>query len=134
MERVPSREVAPFANRRAAFGDSWSRGCRYHVIPLAGTQMLLACSHAGIASSLKAHMAASQAFQQLVNVTKESGSRVDAEGAAVAASLLGALLEATADQTGGRGVIAALLHTPGAFPSLLHFIRVRLLVPSVMCI
>lgn len=69
-------------------------------------------------------MAASQASQQLATATEESSSGGDGINSAEVAALVHDLLEATAVETGRRGVIAALLHTPGAFQSLLSLIKV----------
>lgn len=84
------------------------------------------CSGAEIAESLKAHLAACQAFQELSEVLQTHPSK-DSERPTKAASLVRDLLEATAVDVGKRGVIAALLSTPTAFDSLLTLMKVHTL-------
>ena len=78
-----------------------------------------------MAESLKVHVAASQAFQRLSAAIK-AHSR-GAEPLQETAGTVCNLLEATATNAGKRGVTAALLHTPGAFHSILSLIKVAIL-------
>ena len=75
-------------------------------------------------------MAAHQALQQLVEVLQTHGAK-DAERSDKAAGLVQKLLEATAVDSGKRGLIAAMLSTPGALESILTLIKVRLFQKSI---
>lgn len=82
------------------------------------------CSGAEIAQSLKAHLAASQALQQLPQLVGKQPGKAEPQQSQEAARLLEALLEATAVDMGKRGVISAMLSTPGAFQAILSLIKV----------
>ena len=90
------------------------------------------CSGAELAQSLKAHLAAHQAFQQLAEVLQTHGAK-DADRSIKAARLVQNLLEATAGDSGKRGVVAAMLSTPKAFESILTLVKVGLSEKSKTC-